>query len=83
MIMTTSPPPGICDDGQMSELTYEEFGRRFFEVAVTEKRVGSAFSAITGDSFDVGRSRRDPAGSPRSRPVSVSTSRRSSATSPS
>ncbi len=54
MIMTTSPPPGICDDGQMSELTYEEFGRRFFEVAVTEKRVGSAFSAITGDSFDVG-----------------------------
>ena len=38
----------------MTQLTYEEFGRRFFEVAVTEERVGSAFSAITGGSFDVG-----------------------------
>ncbi len=25
-------------------LTYEEFGRRFFEVAVTEERVGGAIS---------------------------------------
>ena len=38
----------------MTQLTYEEFGRRFFEVAVTERRVGSAFSSTTGGSFDVG-----------------------------
>ena len=25
----------------MSQLTYEEFGRRFFEVAVSEERVGA------------------------------------------
>ncbi|GAC50767.1 hypothetical protein [Gordonia aichiensis] len=38
----------------MAQLTYEQFGRRFFEVAVTEERVGSAFSSLTGESFDVG-----------------------------
>ncbi|MDL9935944.1 hypothetical protein QSJ18_04220 [Gordonia sp. ABSL1-1] len=35
-------------------LTYEEFGRRFFEVAVTEDRIGAAFAAITGGAFEVG-----------------------------
>ncbi len=35
-------------------MTYEEFGRRFFEVAVTEARIGDAFAAIAGESFDVG-----------------------------
>lgn len=35
-------------------LTYEEFGRRFFEVAVTEERVGSAFSDLAGEDFQVG-----------------------------
>jgi hypothetical protein len=44
----------ICHHGEMPELTYEEFGRRFFEVAVTEDRVASAFSTLTGDSFEVG-----------------------------
>lgn len=34
-------------------LTYEEFGRRFFEVAVTEERVGAAFAAIAGDEFEM------------------------------
>ena len=29
-------------------VTYEEFGRRFFEVAVTEDRVGGAIGAIAG-----------------------------------
>lgn len=38
----------------MTELTYEQFGRRFFEVAVTQERVGSAFASLTGGSFDVG-----------------------------
>jgi hypothetical protein len=35
-------------------MTYEEFGRRFFEVAVTEDRVGGAIGAIAGDAFVVG-----------------------------
>lgn len=41
-------------DGELRYLTYEQFGRRFFEVAVTEARIGSAFTAIAGESFDVG-----------------------------
>ncbi|MGV0853450.1 hypothetical protein [Mycolicibacterium phlei] len=36
------------------EITYEEFGRRFFEVAVTEERVGSAIADIAGDEFEIG-----------------------------
>ncbi|MGV0793789.1 hypothetical protein [Mycolicibacterium sp. XJ1819] len=36
------------------ELTYEEFGRKFFEVAVTEARVGSAIGQIAGDEFQIG-----------------------------
>lgn len=36
------------------EMTYEEFGRRFFEVAVTEDRVGGAIAAIAGDEFEMG-----------------------------
>jgi hypothetical protein len=35
-------------------MTYEEFGRRFFEVAVSEERVAGAFAAITGEQFEVG-----------------------------
>ncbi|GJF09256.1 hypothetical protein NGTWS0302_37930 [Mycolicibacterium cyprinidarum] len=35
-------------------VTYEEFGRRFFEIAVTEERVGSAVGAIAGDAFELG-----------------------------
>jgi len=35
-------------------MTYEEFGRRFFEVAVTEDRVGGAIGAIAGDAFEMG-----------------------------
>ena len=36
------------------ELTYEEFGRRFFEIAVTEDRVGGAIGEIAGDEFEIG-----------------------------
>ena len=36
------------------EMTYEEFGRKFFEVAVTEDRVGGAIAAIAGDEFEMG-----------------------------
>lgn len=32
-------------------VTYEEFGRRFFEVAVTADRVAAAFADITGNKF--------------------------------
>jgi hypothetical protein len=34
-------------------VSYEVFGRRFFEVAVTEERVGAAFAAIAGNNFDM------------------------------
>lgn len=51
----------------MSQLTYEEFGRRFFEVAVTEERVGAAFSSIVGDSFEVGPISSGPGGIAKAR----------------
>ena len=35
-------------------VSYEEFGRRFFEIAVTEERVGDAIAAIAGDEFEMG-----------------------------
>ncbi|WP_197415534.1 hypothetical protein [Mycobacterium sp. IS-1590] len=41
-------------DDESTEITYEEFGRRFFEVAVTEQRVGSAIAEIAGDEFEMG-----------------------------
>ncbi len=34
-------------------VSYQDFGRRFFEVAVTEERVGAAFAAIAGNEFDM------------------------------
>jgi hypothetical protein len=35
-------------------MTYEEFGRKFFEIAVSEERVCSAIAAIAGDAFEIG-----------------------------
>jgi hypothetical protein len=35
-------------------LTYEEFGRRFFEIAVSEERVGGAIASIAGEAFEMG-----------------------------
>ena len=35
-------------------MTYEDFGRKFFEIAVTEDRVGGAIAAIAGDAFVMG-----------------------------
>ncbi|HEY7054310.1 MAG TPA: hypothetical protein VH496_19565 [Mycobacterium sp.] len=43
-------------------MTYEEFGKRFFEVAVTEERVADAFGAIAGDQFEMGPMRQGPGG---------------------
>lgn len=41
-------------------VSYEGFGRRFFEIAVTEDRVGAAFAEIAGDQFDIGPIRQGP-----------------------
>src|SRR5215210_2643964 len=35
-------------------VSYEEFGRRFYEIAVSEERVGNAIAAIAGDAFEMG-----------------------------
>jgi hypothetical protein len=44
-----------ADDAVAADsMTYEEFGRRFFEVAVTEDRVGDAIATIAGDAFEMG-----------------------------
>lgn len=43
-------------------MTYEEFGRKFFEVAVTEERVGGAIGAIAGDEFEMGPMGQGPGG---------------------
>lgn len=43
-------------------VTYEEFGRRFFEFAVTEERVAAAFAEIAGDSFAMGPMSQGPGG---------------------
>ncbi|RAU93987.1 hypothetical protein [Mycolicibacter senuensis] len=46
----------------LSYLTYEEFGRKFFEIAVTEERVAAAFAAIAGDEFEMPPMRQGPGG---------------------
>ena len=43
-------------------LSYEEFGRRFYEIAVTEERVGGAIAAIAGDEFEMGPMGQGPGG---------------------
>ncbi|WP_422749583.1 hypothetical protein ACN27E_03705 [Mycobacterium sp. WMMD1722] len=43
-------------------MTYEEFGRKFFEVAVTEERVGEAIGQIAGDAFEMGPMGQGPGG---------------------
>ncbi len=43
-------------------LSYEEFGRRFYEIAVTEERVGGAIATIAGDEFEMGPMGQGPGG---------------------
>jgi len=43
-------------------VTYEEFGRLFFEVAVTEERVAAAFAEIAGGDITMGPMAQGPAG---------------------
>jgi hypothetical protein len=35
-------------------MTYEEFGRQFFEIAVTEERIADALASIAGEGFELG-----------------------------
>ncbi|KWX68534.1 hypothetical protein [Mycobacterium sp. NAZ190054] len=44
----------MSDPDTAEFLTYEQFGRRFFEIAVTEERVGGAIGEIAGDAFEMG-----------------------------
>ncbi|WP_280347115.1 hypothetical protein [Nocardia neocaledoniensis] len=39
---------------QSSYISYEEFGRRFLEYAVSEQRIAAAFGELTGAAFDFG-----------------------------
>jgi hypothetical protein len=43
-------------------VTYEQWGRKFFEVAVTNERVAAAFGAIAGDQIEIGPMAQGPAG---------------------
>jgi hypothetical protein len=43
-------------------VSYEEFGRQFFEQAVTEERVASAFAEIAGSQFEMGPMAQGPGG---------------------
>jgi hypothetical protein len=43
-------------------ITYEDFGRRFFEISVTEERVAAAFAEIAGSEFEMGPMNQGPAG---------------------
>ena len=43
-------------------VTYEEFGRRFFDVAVTEDRVAAALAEIAGGEFEMGPMAQGPGG---------------------
>ena len=43
-------------------ISYEEFGRKFFEAAVTEKRVADAFATISGDELQMGPMGQGPGG---------------------
>ena len=45
-----------------SFVSYEEFGRRFFEEAVTEERVAAAFAEITGGDVQMGPMSQGPGG---------------------
>jgi hypothetical protein len=44
----------MSEQSEYEALSYEEFGRRFFEIAVTEGRVGDAIGTMAGDEFSMG-----------------------------
>lgn len=59
---SSSPSEPPAADAALQYLSYEEFGRRFFEVAVTEKRVADAIGAIAGEEFEMGPMGQGPGG---------------------
>ncbi len=59
---SSSPAEPPAADAALQYLSYEEFGRRFFEVAVTEKRVADAIGAIAGEEFEMGPMGQGPGG---------------------
>lgn len=44
----------MSEEQQYEHVSYEEFGRRFFEIAVSEDRVGDAIGTMAGDEFEMG-----------------------------
>ena len=57
-----SPAEPPAADAAPQYLSYEEFGRRFFEVAVTDQRVADAIGAIAGEEFEMGPMGQGPGG---------------------
>jgi hypothetical protein len=53
--------PGSVDDGPVY-VTYEDFGRRFFDYAVSAERIAGAFRRLAGQDFDFGPVGAGPAG---------------------
>ena len=43
-------------------ISYDEFGRKFFEIAVTEKRVADAFATMAGEEIEMGPMSQGPGG---------------------
>ena len=49
-------------------MSYEKFGRRFFEIAVTENRIGAAFTPLAGEDFEIGPLATGPGGMAKAGP---------------
>jgi hypothetical protein len=62
MVEPNSSPSPSADTVPGEYMTYEEFGRRFFEIAVSEDRVGAAIGDIAGDAFEMGPMAQGPGG---------------------
>lgn len=52
----------VIDMNTLDYISYEEFGRKFFEAAVTEKRVADAFATISGEELQMGPMGQGPGG---------------------
>ncbi|MDT5010730.1 MAG: hypothetical protein QOH57_2347 [Mycobacterium sp.] len=52
----------VTDMSTHDYMTYEEFGRQFFEIAVTEKRVADAFGSMAGGEITMGPMSQGPGG---------------------
>ncbi len=57
-----SSPSPAGDPVPGDPMTYEQFGRRFFEIAVTEERIAGAIGQIAGEAFEMGPMAQGPGG---------------------